>query len=173
MGPPLCPRFTSNDLVNLAKVKPPRNTRAFGGSEIIGNVILEGWVDFLKQTAAHHDPRRPPYVINWSVLQLQGSSAFVMADPFRTYMQDIVRGLSWELRLLNILETTRIEKISKRGTIIYVIPSLRLRIPSIYSTLHPIMSRSAHYSLNVLKKRYDSKPGGSLTSSRFGYTVYT
>jgi len=64
------------------------NPRAFGRSEIIGHVIKEGWADFLEQTAAHHDPRRPPYVINWSVLQLQGSPAFVMADPFRTYVQE-------------------------------------------------------------------------------------
>ena len=46
------------------------------------------WDDLLVQTAKHHDPRRPPYVINWSVLQLQGSPAFVMADPFRTYVQE-------------------------------------------------------------------------------------
>jgi proteasome accessory factor A len=82
------PRFTTNDLVNLSKVTPPRNTRAFGRSEIVGHIIKEGWADFLEQTAAHHDPRRPPYVINWSVLQLQGSPAFVMTDPFRTYVQE-------------------------------------------------------------------------------------
>ena len=46
------------------------------------------WDDHLEQTAAHHDPRRPPYVINWSVLQLQGSPAFVMADPFHTQFQE-------------------------------------------------------------------------------------
>jgi len=65
-----------------------RNTRAFGRSEIVGHIIKEGWADFLEQTAAHHDPRRPPYVINWSVLQLQDSPVFVMADPFRTYVQE-------------------------------------------------------------------------------------
>jgi hypothetical protein len=72
----------------LAKVNQPRNTRAFGRSEIIGHVIKKGWADFLKQAAVHHDPRRPPYVINWSVLQLQGSPVFVMADPSRTYVQE-------------------------------------------------------------------------------------
>jgi proteasome accessory factor A len=84
------PRFTTNELVNLSKVNPPRNTRAFGRSEVIKHVVKEGWADFLEQTVAHHDPRRPPYpyVINWSGLRLQGSPAFVMADPFRTYVQE-------------------------------------------------------------------------------------
>jgi proteasome accessory factor A len=82
------PRFTTNDLVDLAKHQPPRNTRAFGRSEIIRHIVKEGWADFLEQTAVHQDSRRPPYVINWSVLQLQGSPAFVMADPFRTYVQE-------------------------------------------------------------------------------------
>jgi len=82
------PRFTTNDLVDLAKHTPPRNTRAFGRSEIIKHIVKEGWADFLEQTAAHHDPRRLPYVINWSVLQLQGSPPFVMSDPFRTYVQE-------------------------------------------------------------------------------------
>jgi len=82
------PRFTTNDLVELAKCQPPRNTRAFGRSEIIRHIVKEGWADFLEQTAAHQDPRRPPYVINWSGLQLQGSPAFIMADPFRTYVKE-------------------------------------------------------------------------------------
>ncbi len=81
-------RFTTNDLVNLSKHTPPRNTRAFGSSEVIKHVVKEGWADFLEQTAKHQDPRNPPYVINWSVLQLQGSPPFVMADPFRTYVQE-------------------------------------------------------------------------------------
>lgn len=82
------PRFTTNDLVELAKGQPPRNTRAFGRAEIIRHVVKEGWADFLEKATGHHDPRRPPYVINWSVLQLQGSPAFVMADPFRSYVQE-------------------------------------------------------------------------------------
>ena len=82
------PRFTTNDLVDLAKRQPPRNTRAFGRSEIIRHIVKEGWADFLEQASVHQDPRRPPYVINWSVLQLQGSPVFVMSDPFRTYVQE-------------------------------------------------------------------------------------
>lgn len=82
------PRFTTNDLVELAKGQPPRNTRAFGRAEIIRHVVKEGWADFLEKATNRHDPRRPPYVINWSVLQLQGSPAFVMADPFRSYVQE-------------------------------------------------------------------------------------
>ncbi|MDH3504866.1 MAG: proteasome accessory factor PafA2 family protein [Nitrospirota bacterium] len=78
------PCFTTNDLVELAKRQPPRNTRAFGRSEIICHVVKEGWADFLEQAGGHHDPRRPPYVSNWSVLQLQGSPAFVM----RSYVQE-------------------------------------------------------------------------------------
>ncbi|MDX2347683.1 MAG: hypothetical protein QNK38_02385 [Nitrospirota bacterium] len=57
-------------------------------SEVIRHVVKEGWADFLEQTAPYQDPCRPPYVINWSVLQLQGSPVFVMADPFRTYVQE-------------------------------------------------------------------------------------
>ena len=82
------PRFTTDDLVELAKRQPPRNTRAFGRSEIIRHVVNEGWADFLSQTTGQHDPRRPPYVFNWSVLQLQGRPVFVMADPFRSYVQE-------------------------------------------------------------------------------------
>jgi hypothetical protein len=84
--------------------------------------------------------------------------------------------LSWILRLLKNLETTRAGKTSSRGTIIHVFRSLRLRTPSFSSTSstpQPIVSGSAHIALIVLEKRYESKPEGSLTSSRIGYRVST
>ncbi|HBP86697.1 MAG TPA: hypothetical protein DD706_03250, partial [Nitrospiraceae bacterium] len=43
------PRFTTNDLVELAKGHPPRNTRAFGRSEIIRHIVKEGWAEFLRE----------------------------------------------------------------------------------------------------------------------------
>ncbi len=78
----------TNNLIQLPKVSSLRNTRAFGRSEVIKHVVKEGWADFLEQTAKHQDSRNPPYVINWSVLQLQGSPPFVMSDPLRTYVQE-------------------------------------------------------------------------------------
>jgi len=44
--------------------------------------------EFFKETGKHQDPRRSPSVMNWSILQLQGSPVFLMADPFRTYVQE-------------------------------------------------------------------------------------
>jgi hypothetical protein len=61
---------------------------AFGRSEVIRHVVKEGWAKFLEQATVHQDPWRSPYVINWSILQLQGSPVLVMADPFRTYVQE-------------------------------------------------------------------------------------
>lgn len=90
--------------------------------------------------------------------------------------ETIVLRLSWILRLLKNLETTRAGKTSSRGTIIHVFRSLRLRTPSFSSTSstpHPIVGRSAHIALIVLEKRYESKPEGSLTPSRIGYRVGT
>lgn len=82
------PRLTTNELVRLAKVQPPRNTRAFGRGEVIRHVLDQGLADFLEPATRHHDPRQPPYIINWSALKLLDSPAFVMADPFRSYVQE-------------------------------------------------------------------------------------
>jgi len=95
-------------------VNPTRNTRALGRSEIIRHVVKEGWADFLEQAAVHQDPRRPPYVINWSVLQLQGSPVFVMADPFRTSTckkaETTTLNPPWELLIAMILKASMREE---------------------------------------------------------------
>jgi len=31
----------------------------------------------------------PAYVINWSIVQVRGREAFPMADPFKTYVQEV------------------------------------------------------------------------------------
>jgi proteasome accessory factor A len=82
------PRFTTNDLVDLAKRQPPRNTRAFGRAEVIRHLASKPWPDLDEENEDRQHRRIPPYVINWSVLQIRGNSVFVMADPFRTYVQD-------------------------------------------------------------------------------------
>ena len=77
----------------------PRNPRALGRSEIIRHVVKEGWGDFLEQTAAHHDPRRPPYV---------------MADPFRTSTckkaETTTLNPPWELLIAMILKASMREE---------------------------------------------------------------
>ncbi len=82
------PRFTTNDLVDLAKHHPPRNTRAFGRAEVIRHLANKPWPDLDDEHEDWQHRRIPPYVINWSVLQIRGNLVFVMADPFRTYVQE-------------------------------------------------------------------------------------
>lgn len=80
-------RVTTDTAIELARHHPPRNTRAFGRGEVIryltGHPLPE---------ASDIEPnarRFPPYVINWSVFQIRGGSAFLMPDPFHTYVQDV------------------------------------------------------------------------------------
>jgi len=83
------PRFMTDEAVQLAKSEPPRNTRAFARGEAIRYLTTQSDTRF-SSLVEHPDGHRvPPYVINWSVLQFRGSHVFVMADPFRTYLQDI------------------------------------------------------------------------------------
>ncbi len=82
------PRYSTDEAVELAKQHPPRNTRAFGRAEVIRHIARQPLKNVLPPRADRQDPRHPPYVINWSVLQLEGSPVFVMADPFRTYAQE-------------------------------------------------------------------------------------
>ena len=78
-------RMTS---IDLAKRQPPRNTRAFGRAEVIRHLATKPWPDLDEEHEDRQHRRMPPYVINWSVLQIRGNSVFVMADPFRTYVQE-------------------------------------------------------------------------------------
>ena len=73
--------------IELAQHQPPRNTRAFGRGEVIRYLAgqsLPGMPDLEGQSG-----RDPPYVINWSVFQIRGGSAFLMPDPFRTYVHAV------------------------------------------------------------------------------------
>jgi proteasome accessory factor A len=72
----------------LAKRNPPRNTRAFGRGEVIRHLANKPWPDLDEEHEDRQHRRIPPYVINWSVLQIRGNLVFVMADPFRTYVQE-------------------------------------------------------------------------------------
>lgn len=81
-------RVTTDTAIELARRHPPRNTRAFGRSEVVRHLLSCG-----PPALADEDrvDRRlyPPYVINWSALQLRGRSPFLMPDPFRTYVQEV------------------------------------------------------------------------------------
>ncbi len=68
------PAFTTNDLIDLAKRQPPRNTRAFGRGEVIRHLASKPWPDLYEEHEDRQHRRMPPYVINWSVLQIRGSS---------------------------------------------------------------------------------------------------
>ncbi len=81
------PRVTTDSAIQIAKHAPPRNTRAFGRGEVIKHLAEQ---EFPELPDLKIDERRfPPYVINWSVFQVRGSSAFIMPDPFRTYAQEV------------------------------------------------------------------------------------
>ncbi|MFO0774431.1 MAG: proteasome accessory factor PafA2 family protein [Nitrospiraceae bacterium] len=85
------PRLTTDRAIELAMSQPPRDTRAFGRSEVVRHLLAcsprEAGMDPLAQAA--HDRLSPAYVINWSAFQLRGRDAFLMPNPFRTYVQDV------------------------------------------------------------------------------------
>ena len=81
------PRVTTQDAIELAKYAPPRDTRAFGRGEVVRYLQEHPRPDSPDLTA--EERRFPPYVINWSVFQVRGQSAFFMPDPFRTYAQEV------------------------------------------------------------------------------------
>jgi proteasome accessory factor A len=82
------PRLTTDKAVELATEHPPRNTRAFGRGELVKHLLTCG------PTAEAHPTGKderffPDYVINWSIFQVRGREAFPMADPFKTYVQEV------------------------------------------------------------------------------------
>lgn len=82
------PRLTTDTAIALAMDHPPRNTRAFGRGELIRHLLAAEPVQ--EPAAPVHDDRYfPAYVINWSIFQVRGRSAFPMPDPFKTYVQDV------------------------------------------------------------------------------------
>ena len=81
------PCVTTVDAIQLAKDTPPRDTRAFGRGEVIRYLAEQTIPDI--HDLKLEERRFPPYVINWSVFQVCGQSAFLMPDPFRTYVQEV------------------------------------------------------------------------------------
>lgn len=82
------PRFMTDESVALSKHRPPRNTRAFGRAEVIRHLLESSQGQVNAFDDAQDSPRFPPYVINWSVLQIRGNPVLIMGDPFRTYLKD-------------------------------------------------------------------------------------
>jgi proteasome accessory factor A len=82
------PRLTTDRAIDLATEHPPRNTRAFGRAELVKHLLSSGSPadsDEIKKD----DRFSPAYVINWSIFQVRGQEAFAMADPFKTYVQEV------------------------------------------------------------------------------------
>lgn len=82
------PRVTTDRLIHLATETAPKNTRAYGRSELVRHLLHE-----LPASAADQSPAPdglfPPYVINWSIFQVRGHAPFPMPDPFKTYLEDV------------------------------------------------------------------------------------
>ena len=69
-------------------MKAPKNTRAYGRSELVKYLLACG----TPAETEHAQPDErffPAYVINWSIFQLRGRTPFPMPDPFKTYIQDV------------------------------------------------------------------------------------
>jgi len=81
------PRVTTDKAIELAQAHPPRNTRAFGRGEVVRH-LLAGGPGVETQDPGEEHRFLPDYIINWSVLQLRGRPPFLMADPFKTYVQE-------------------------------------------------------------------------------------
>jgi proteasome accessory factor A len=86
------PRVTTSQAVALAQNHPPRNTRAFGRGELVRHLLngpAAGTGDGQEETRLRSEGFFPPYIINWSAFQLRGRAPFLMADPFKTYAQQV------------------------------------------------------------------------------------
>ena len=82
------PRVTTDKAIELAQEHPPRNTRAFGRGEVVRHLLACGPGEETQETGQEQG-FLPAYVINWSVLQLRGRLPFPMADPFKTYVEEV------------------------------------------------------------------------------------
>jgi proteasome accessory factor A len=82
------PRLTTDFLIQHAMEEAPKNTRAYGRSELVKHLLNTGPV-----AEAAHLPDAgglfPSYVINWSIFQMRGRVPFPMPDPFKTYLEDV------------------------------------------------------------------------------------
>jgi proteasome accessory factor A len=82
------PRLTTNKAIDLAAEHAPKNTRAFGRGELVKHLLA------CSPLSRPEEPRPeerlfPAYVINWSIFQVRGKPPFPMADPFKTYVQEV------------------------------------------------------------------------------------
>ena len=83
-------RLTTDKVVHLAQDHPPRNTRAFGRGELVRHLLAQGMSGEDAHSAGDYDDQMAcDYIINWSNFKLRGTAPFLMADPFKTYAQDI------------------------------------------------------------------------------------
>ncbi len=82
------PRVTTNTAIDLAMQNPPRNTRAFGRSELIRQLVGKEWNEE-PSLEPSLERRFPHYVINWSIFQLRGQPPFPMPNPFKTYVKEV------------------------------------------------------------------------------------
>lgn len=83
------PRMTTDQAVKLAQEHPPRNTRAFGRSEVVRHLLTHGPTPKQLDDTDVQEHFMPSYVINWSALQLRGQAPFPMPNPFKTYAREI------------------------------------------------------------------------------------
>jgi proteasome accessory factor A len=82
------PRVTADTIIDLAMDHAPKNTRAYGRSELVKHLLASG--SPAEPEYAQSDERFfPAYVINWSIFQVRGRAPFPMPDPFKTYAQDV------------------------------------------------------------------------------------
>ena len=84
-------RLTTDKMVQLAQHNPPRNTRAFGRGELVRYLLgsSDASKDVTNDSADIDDRLASDYIINWSNFKLRGTSPFFMADPFKTYVQEV------------------------------------------------------------------------------------
>jgi proteasome accessory factor A len=82
------PRLTADTLIALAMEQAPKNTRAYGRSELVKHLLATG-VPIESAQVSSEERFSPAYVINWSIFQVRGRTPFPMPDPFNTYVNDI------------------------------------------------------------------------------------
>jgi proteasome accessory factor A len=82
------PRVTTDFLIHLAMETAPKNTRAYGRSELVRHLLHERHAS-VADPSPTPDGLFPPYVINWSIFQVRGHAPFPMPDPFKTYLEDV------------------------------------------------------------------------------------
>lgn len=82
------PRVTTDSLIHLAMEAAPKNTRAYGRSELV-RYLLNGRPASAADQLPAPDGLFPSYVINWSIFQVRGRAPFPMPDPFKTYLEDV------------------------------------------------------------------------------------